>query len=295
MQGIVGVGKMVNGKYVHANTTENMIVDSGLELIGNVDADVASKYCLVGSDGTPTNAAMTTLLSRIGTASAYASGSSDVFGGTPGVDAYVSLIRTYTFALGAVTGNVAEIGFFDTSGTSRKMFSRMIPKDAEQTPVTIPISNEEQLVVTYELRAYLPPVVDTTMTIDLKGVPTVIPVKITPLTANSTVWSPGTNVVTTTNTYVQDSLITPVPGVSSGYLLGNREYVTNWSNPAYVPGSYERVKALTIPINLAAWPGGIQSMVIHSKYYIGFSIPIPKQAGDTLTIPFKWSWGRYGE
>ena len=128
----------------------NLITDAGLNfIIGNNNNSynaytlgIASIYCRVGTSSTPPTVSDTTLGSQTGSASQTGIWTRSVqYSTTP----YCSQHQTvYTFAVGAVSGNLTEIGFF-SSPTGGTMWSRALIKDSGGKPTTLTLLPKEQL------------------------------------------------------------------------------------------------------------------------------------------------------
>ncbi|QOI69546.1 tail fiber protein [Xanthomonas phage Xaa_vB_phi31] len=68
---------------------------------------------------------------------------------------YASAIRVYAFNRGAVVGNLTELGL-SMQQTGSNLCTRALFLDANGQPVTIVVAADEQLIVTYEVRMYIP-------------------------------------------------------------------------------------------------------------------------------------------
>ncbi|WWO60317.1 baseplate protein [Xanthomonas phage SB4] len=84
---------------------------------------------------------------------------------------FVGYRKVGTFARGAVVGNITELGVSTGQGKDSTLATRALFRDAEGQPVTIVVSSDEQLIITYEMRIYISktPVV-TTVTDPTTGV-----------------------------------------------------------------------------------------------------------------------------
>ena len=133
---------------------KNLITDSGLNSIaGNYTIGDAADYCRVGTGSTVPSVLDTALNSQTGSASSSGTETKSVqYATTP----YYSQHQiVYTFAVGAVSGNLPEIGFFSDS-TGGSLWSRALIKDSGGNPTTLTLLATEQLKVTYTVRRYIP-------------------------------------------------------------------------------------------------------------------------------------------
>lgn len=90
--------------------------------------------------------------------------------GTDTNGAYAGTRLSYAFSIGAVVGNVAEVGLkLETADGS--ISSRSLVKDAGGNPATIVVTSMDQLTVIYELRYYRQPI-DSSGSVTVAGVPT---------------------------------------------------------------------------------------------------------------------------
>lgn len=144
---------------------DNIIVNGGLNYAAGGSTGTIA-YCQVGTGNTAAAATDAALVSRI--AGTNTSPSDTMASGTyvAGSPPYIEGRRTYRFAVGAATGNLAEVGVgWATSGS---LWSRALIADAGGSPTTITILSDEQLDVVYTLRVY-PPSTDVTGSVTLAG------------------------------------------------------------------------------------------------------------------------------
>ena len=133
---------------------KNLITDAGLDYIkNNTPIEAACAYCKVGTSSTLPTVSDTTLGAQTGSASSSGTSTNSVQYTTQPY--YSNHQVVYTFAVGAVSGNLTEIGFFsaDSGGT---MWSRALIKDSGGNPTTLTLLATEQLKVTYTVRRYIP-------------------------------------------------------------------------------------------------------------------------------------------
>lgn len=293
-----------SGQYEQLADFDNLITDAGLDFIATNGVSAATVYCRAGAGSAVPAVGQTNLVSQLGSASASGTSSATNSGGTPVW--FTSLTRVYTFAIGAVVGNVAEIGTFsaETGGT---MFSRALIKDAMGNPTTITILSDEQLVVTYEVRKY-PPASDITGTVSISidGVPTNFDYTIraanVATNSGSILWHGTASVgnftasVTAANAYETSTLgdVSGTPGFGEVNASSSVTY-------AYTNGSFYRDQTPTWGLSAANFATGIGAILFaavsggtrNGAFQISFSPKLPKTSAKTLTLTFRISWGRY--
>ena len=126
---------------------KNLITNAGLDYVnGYSTINDCTDYCKVGTGSTPPAVTDTDLAAKTGIASPQGSQTNSVQKTT--LPYYSQHVRVFTFAVGAVSGNLTEIGFFNyaSSGT---MWSRALIKDSGGNPTTLTLLATEQLRVTY--------------------------------------------------------------------------------------------------------------------------------------------------
>ena len=124
---------------------DNLITDAGLEGLG--EAKALFRYCMVGTGNTAPVVGDTTLQAQVASLDYNASGGTSSGGVDTGSPRFGWERRTYPFAQGAVTGNIAEVG---VGWTTTNVFSRSLVSPA------VTLLSIDQLTVTYEIRIYIP-------------------------------------------------------------------------------------------------------------------------------------------
>lgn len=159
----------LNGVPVYEVPSKNLITDFGWNRLLNLAAAAASGSALqVGTSNTTPATGDTALgaflAQKVGNSSAVVGSGSDANG------AYSYSRWGYSFAQGAVVGNVAEVGWKVSSGDA-SITSRSLTKDAGGNPAVIVVTAIDQLTVNYELRYYRN-TLDTTGSVTIAGTPT---------------------------------------------------------------------------------------------------------------------------
>lgn len=124
---------------------ENMVLDSG---IARMTAGVWIDRCAVGTGNTPVAASQTGLASYlVSTTTNLDSTGGVVTTGTM----YQWARRTWRFAAGTATGNLAEVGM---GWSNTAMWNRALIKDQNGNPVVFPVLADEILDIVAEIRFY---------------------------------------------------------------------------------------------------------------------------------------------
>lgn len=290
-----------SGHYEQLAEFDNLITNAGLDFIAGNSVTGATQYCRAGTGTTPPAAGQTALVSQIGSASPT---------GTEALAAnaellYTSGTRVYTFAIGAVVGNVAEIGTFsdETGGT---MFSRALIRNAGGDPTTITILADEQLVVTFEYRVYVPQSdVTGTVSISVDGVPTdfTYTIRAASFLAGSDggpwVAYAGMNPQAFEPSYTaaETQTLSAITAYDSHYGSG----ATSVSIAGYTNGNFYRDHTVTYGLSAANLATGIGKLWFFSnsyayggpKFQMSINPKLPKTNTKTLTLTYRVSWGRY--
>lgn len=170
--GLSGYFKMqavdsATGKIRESGWIKNLITNYALDTVMATDgAAFSPQYIGVGTGSTApafTDVQLTTPLgARTNTYIVLTSANI----GSP---TYYNYTQTrYTFPLGAIVGNVAEVGLFGSLSTATA-YTHSLIKDGGGTPTTFPVLVTEQLFIIYELRQYQV-LTDTTSSVTLNGI-----------------------------------------------------------------------------------------------------------------------------
>ena len=280
----------------------NLITDAGLDALGGGymltgGGGGAFRYCGVGTGSTTPTVSDTALAAQTGSASDS--------GDTPNsvqytVEPYYSQHQAvYTFAVGAVSGNLTEIGFFsaESGGT---MWSRALIKDSGGNPTTLTLLATEQLKVTYTVRRYIPTSLTGSFTLNTNGTNSTINYTITPanISDSSVSWVTGKAICDAReNVYAYEtSTLESITSSPSGSPSGTTSTTAN----SYTQGSFISGITVTASLGVYNFTTGIGSISFftsrpgtsYAGYQCSFSPKIMKTASQTLTIGIKLSWGR---
>lgn len=156
VKGFIKCEALKDGKVVReTDFFPNMITKIGLNRLGETTTSWArsNAWCFVGTGNTAPTINDTALVSQL--AKAQISGTNVTLLTPTAPDYYSESQCVITFPVGAVVGNVAEMGFSTTS-TDTDLCVRELVRDSGGSPTTISVSASESLRVTYHFRKYVP-------------------------------------------------------------------------------------------------------------------------------------------
>lgn len=287
----------------------NVITDIGLERIGAGATDNSNDCLFYARIGTGTTTPQTTdvALDTQVAASGTRGGSSGAGEGSPNY----SYLQTcyYTFAQGAVVGNMAEIGVgWATTGAT--LFSRARIVDGSGNPTTITLLSIDQLTVYYRLRWYPPLTTSTSGILTLSGVDYPYSARSAQIanfisgagSGSGGIPSPGT---TGGSMFVADTILCysgQTLGATTGEPTGydgaaGLSYPTGMTRAAYSAASHERTTTFTFGTGNGNVSGGIGGFVIRFVPYMQFQFvftgsKIPKDNTKTMSLSATISWAR---
>lgn len=299
LAGYVSWRLLRKGKIVRESPRQsNMLVDSGLDALGADHSFASGMYAQCGTGSTVPTSTDTALQSAEGT---------KVFQGTV-TDGFQAIVVAgdqdyawrkiiFTFGESNANGNLTEFGTFQ--GSSGAMFSRQLFKDVGGTPTTIIKTDEDQLEVTYEYRAF-PTLDDVTSSINVSGDNQDIDVTIR-----------AYNVDSSSLFMLKEA---PVPDNITGKALAYEDNTlmardasktgsgTNSSTPtyaAYIDGTFYIDETLKWEPSVANFATGIGYFLLYVMkgtnplYQASLSAQILKTNVKRLTLNVRRSWGRY--
>jgi hypothetical protein len=278
-----------------ADWFRNLITDAGLNNIGTNGAWLNA--CQVGT-GTnlPANGDTALQTFLVGTTNQTqvtntAQGSAPYYGSTT---------NTYRFDQGDAAGNLTEIGI-TTADVGGVLFSRARILDGSSNPTSITVLADEFLDATYQIRI-MPPLVDSTPTINISGTDYDLVVRAANVTNVS--WAPGGGfgsgstggVYTASARSGAIGAITTLPSGSTAAAdsttlaaYGNnnlyREATATWGLTAANFGG-SGILAVTWLLGTTTGSGGMGMM------QAGFTPGIPKTSADILTLVLRHTWAR---
>ena len=263
-EGRVRVECLRGGKVVQdTGFTPNLITDAGLAAMNGPGSLDVFGTLRVGSGTTPPQFSDTALVNQL--ASAPASWTHAVVGG------YAVSTTSVLFVMGAVVGNVGEVGFGFSS--SSPLATRALIKDQNGDPVVVPVLADEQLRVTYEVRCLIP-TTPTVTTQTIGGVSTTVTVT-AQATTNVQQWHGivAGNPANGGTTYASPGTLSPS---SSSSLTTSRGSRHTWG-----PNAGNAVGGITSIY--ASWTSGNFQYGL-GAWLIEFNPPLAKTNSKSLTL-----------
>jgi hypothetical protein len=229
----------------------------------------------------------------------YAPTTKTYVNGTP---SYWSYVWTYNFGLGAVVGNISEVGVGGTAAgdTNPQLFSHALII-VGSNPGTISVLASDSLVVNYELRLIIDTTASTSYSMTISGVTYTGDFARIYITAIPSIYQPLNHNVSGINsafvvtgyegaTLSADLTATDMSNTNKGLFTGN---VTS---SAYTLGSYtltlSRTAALA-DVNFTSEISGLMIQTNMGNWQFTVSPVIPKNSTYTLTLGWTLTWARY--
>lgn len=279
---------------------DNLVLNQGLDILcgGTIPGDASTNYVMTYVDvGTGTNTPTitdTVLQSPLGNVQIYSSvGSTTYVAGPP---AYHTLTSVYTYPLGALVGNISEIGVGGSSTGYNApiprpfhLFSRALIVDGGGSPTVISLTSADQLVVTYEVRRYL----DLTTkagSVTISSVNYSTQTQIYSVTSNFQ--GPSTQppfAVSYFVAYTTQTLVSP----TDSSIPGTGGSSSNMVFDSYTNGSFYRTCYATLSPSAFTSNIGSISLKLWCFWQIVMTPVIPKTADNALTLHFSFSFTQY--
>lgn len=275
------IKQKANGEIVEQYAFTNLILNSGLDLVGQYIAHGNLLYnCHVGSGNTEPNVTQTTLSNWL---ASRASDNSNIQSDTSGDVKSISFTHKYIFNAGVATGNISEIGIANGSSRTSTLFCRTLVKDSQGQPTVISKLPDEILEVYYTLKVIINHQ-------DVIGVG-----KINNIDYNYII-RPANIGKNTNGTYLYDGEIGDITRNPQG------QYVSSsTSSQTYENGQHRLKYVMQISPNTVL-NNGIRSVLFSSILNsIGWQCqfsrvadgqPIIKTNQETVRLSFEVSWGR---
>lgn len=268
------------------NLLTDLLLNSALN---STSPATMTSYCGVGTSATAPAVTDTALGAQVGNritvAGAYSTGASPTYIST--------LDRTFSFAQGAITGNIAEVGFF-SNATGANCGSRALIKDSGGTPTTLTIISTDTLTIRYFLR-YVPNIAGGSGTHVISGTNyayTWLP-KLS--SAQHAYSNPLSYSVTYLVGFAHETQTIPSPGNEANPSLGDTSTV--WGT--YVNGTFYRDVTTTYAIGAGNHATGIGLISLaagaqnyESGFYFSYTPKIPKDNTKTLALTYRVSYSR---
>lgn len=263
---------------------KNLILDQGLDFLTQYPGIIGT--CRVGTSGAAVSPSQTGLVADMGvTADGVWSWSN-----APAPSYTATTTCTYAFAVGAVVGNVAEVGVFRVNNSTTAAFSRALVVDGSGTPTVFPVFADEQLQVTYNLQ-WSPPLSDILLTQKIGA--TTYDVTVRAASANSWLIASANIPISQHPNSNQHSGFTGNIGSITSTPSGTPYNSTSRASSPYAAGSKNRTFSMTF--GPASFNGSILSVSTNmymSRWQWQYSSEINKTSAQTLIIPYNIAWDR---
>lgn len=267
---------------------KNLVTNIGLDRIGQGGA--IGPNVRIGTGTTAPAASDTQLVAQVASTSTVVGTDSLVNAGSPNYES--TLARTVEFGLGAVVGNMGEIGLgWASSGAT--LWSRARILDGGGSPTTIAVLSSEILQATYRIRVY-PTLTDASGTVDISGTSYSYVSRVANVgTVRGLSWGPLIQSATATAHNGALGATTGAPAGSSTSLTATLS--------AYTDGTYQRNVVVSGSIGQGNLSGGISAILTAIANSVGqvwltqtsFSPAIPKNGTNQLSLPFTFAWARH--
>lgn len=271
----------------------NLITDIGLDRIG-VSGSVGT-FCRIGTGTATPLTSDTALQSQVASTSSLSAGGTGTVtnAGSPDYETTASL--TYEFALGAVVGNMAEVGVGWTASTASTLFSRARILDGVGSPTAITVLATEILQVTYAI-TYYPQLTDSVGTVSVSGVTYNYTARASTVASVAGALPNGAIFSSVLSASAYGGPIGAITGVPSG----TQSALTVGSFQSYSNGTYYRDFTSSAAISVGNISGGIRSILLNVggggstvRTQIEFSPVIPKTSSTVLNMTFRVAWARH--
>lgn len=151
--GVVGVTLLRGDGSVEKMRFKNLITNTGLDLMSSGNVTVTNfMYSLSVGTGTATpQVTDSALQSRLNISPVVNSSSPTAITAVSGGVATHTFRKRYQYALGAVVGNITELGLSTGSQPSSPMNTRALFTDSSGSPITVTVRADDQLIIDYDI------------------------------------------------------------------------------------------------------------------------------------------------
>lgn len=271
----------------------NMLLDGFFERFASGGLKYSGWLMFVGSGATPVDATQTQLVSPVGSYKSMSANTNDNV--KVDNDYIASSTGIAEWAIGAIVGNISEVGVRLGSKTGSTVDSRALIVGSQGSPTTITVTAEDKLIISYTLK-HIIPIEQHVSVVDFAGAQTtctlerlsVLDKNRNSLQAAFTDSFPEKLKTSSSQALINNPESTASPG--SGY----RASITKST-----PAPLVRRLSYFLETGYGNASGGIKYVSIPSKsnsnyVFIGvhFDPPIPKDATKTLTLNFDFTLTR---
>jgi hypothetical protein len=268
---------------------DNLVTDIGLDRLGSQSNHML--FCRIGTGTTAAANSDTQLQAQVASTSTTVGSPSASNIGSP---TYASTtINVYEFALGAVVGNMAEVGVGWAASTASTLFSRARINDAGGSPTTITVLVTEILQVSYRFTVY-PQVADASGTVSISSVS----YSYTSRCYNaSNIFTFGASSAFIGGIISPNAWTGALQAITATSGSGTAAALTIGTISGYTNGTYYVDYTLTAAIGSGNLSGGIKTIFggLSPCSYVQceFTPNIPKDNTKVLSITFRMSWTRH--
>lgn len=276
-----------------AGPFQNLILDQGLDRFGTEGRHSFVRYFQVGVGTSAPDPTQTQLINPIG---GTISGATDTTLPGEAPDYFSRMIVGALSSIGQFgSSNLTEVGIGGNSITG--LTSRALIVDSTGEPTSFPISSEEQLRVSYEIRLF-PPLVDSHHVVNVAGERDVI-VRALGVT-NSSYWS-------IPNISTSAGQVAGEPVANNGFRTGDLNPITDTSSQGssisgsstttvypYSPGSYKSGHRQSFSSTQAVSDSLRSHQVRYNScaFQVQYDPPLQKTADQTMFLEYELAWGR---
>jgi len=299
--GISGEYRMIvtkpDGSTFDTGWFDNLILNQGLDRIGNGGLNPIFQFCRVGTGTSTPVVTQTSLDAQIAASNSIGAATSTANSGSPLYE--TTLVNTCVFTQGSVVGNITEVGIgWATTGST--LFSRALILDNLGAPTSITLTAIDQLTVYYRVRI-VPPLTDYTGSVVIASTTYNYTSRVASVGSFGNVqWiftydyfsSPGASA-----TYAAGSTLGAITAYGP---TGTQSGATgSVSNGTYTNGNYYKDSTWSWSITQGNATGGIQAIRFSwgqtyqpFGFQIRFDTPIPKTNTNVLTLVMRFTWYR---
>ena len=294
--------KSDNGMIRETGWIPNLILDQGLNRLGWALSNTLNpiQYASVGTGTATPVSTQTSLVAPVGYSAAGVFVS--IVNGT--APTYTTLQTfSYTFAQGAILGNMSEVGI-GSSITGGNLFSRALIVDGAGNPTTITLTSIDQLIVYYRLAAS-PPLIDYTGSISLNSINYNYTTRLlgaANFTMQYTFTTPAYfSKIYSVTFYGAGAALAPITSSTpTGTASGTNPNVdTNTNTSTYITDTFYNDWIVNCTPAQGNSTGGVQAIAISGggpfqaiRFQTVFDTPIPKTNTTSLSLTFRYSWSR---
>lgn len=283
---------------------ENLVLDIGLDRLAQTTAPVVFSWSSIGTGTNTPLVSNTSLQAFVADSSSITVDSQFNDGPTN----YPSEFQAhYTYAQGAVVGNMAEVGIGWASGGG-SLWSRSRILDGSGNPTTLTLISLDQLTIYYRL-VCTNPTADVTGTVTISGTPYAYVGRMANAASFAAdlfslleggvgvEWGQVVGSSSPANNVVKSYDSSSVLGAITGEPSGTSETSGSSSVASYTNGTFLRDSTITLSPSQGNLSGGIGAMLLNYsatefQFQFSFTPPIPKTNTETLTLTARLSWGR---